>query len=90
MRRKTWPVAAVAALAAVTVTGVVLVMSGTKQQALAAQQPSENTAKVEKRTLSAMVSQGGILTYRARSDGSPYSVINQAQGRTRRCPSWAG
>ena len=27
-----------------------------------------------------MVSQGGTLTYRARSDGSPYSVINQARG----------
>ena len=35
---------------------------------------------MERRTLSATVSQGGILTYRARSDGSPYSVINQAQG----------
>ena len=37
-----------------------------------------NTAQVERRTLSAMVSQAGTLTYRARSDGSPYSVINQA------------
>jgi hypothetical protein len=27
-----------------------------------------------------MVSQAGTLTYRARSDGSPYSVINQARG----------
>ena len=27
-----------------------------------------------------MVSQDGTLTYRARSDGSPYSVINQAGG----------
>jgi peptidoglycan hydrolase-like protein with peptidoglycan-binding domain len=27
-----------------------------------------------------MVSQGGTLTYRARSDGSPYAVINQARG----------
>jgi Putative peptidoglycan binding domain len=27
-----------------------------------------------------MVSEGGILTYRARSDGSPYTVINQARG----------
>jgi hypothetical protein len=36
--------------------------------------------KVEKGKLSAMVSLNGILTYRARSDGSPYSVINQSQG----------
>jgi hypothetical protein len=80
MRRKTWALGAAAALAAVTVTGVVLAMSGTKQQALAVQQTPTNTAQVERRTLSAMVSQGGILTYRARSDGSPYAVINQAQG----------
>ena len=80
MRRTTWPLATAAALAAVTVIGGVLVMSGARQQALAAQQVPANTAQVEKRTLSAMVSQGGILTYRARSDGSPYSVINQAQG----------
>jgi HlyD family secretion protein len=80
MRRNAWPLAAAAALVAVTVIGGVLVMSGARQQALAAQQAPTNTAQVEKRTLSAMVSQGGILTYRARSDGSPYSVINQAQG----------
>jgi hypothetical protein len=80
MRRNTWPLAAAAALAAVTVIGGVLVMSGARQRALAAQQVPTNTAQVEKRTLSAMVSQGGILTFRARSDGSPYSVINEAQG----------
>ncbi|HEV7450176.1 MAG TPA: HlyD family efflux transporter periplasmic adaptor subunit [Pseudonocardiaceae bacterium] len=80
MRRRTWALAAAVVLAAVAVSGGVLVMSGARQQALAAQQVPTNTAQVEKRTLSAMVSQGGILTYRARSDGSPYSVINQAQG----------
>jgi hypothetical protein len=80
MRCHTWPLAAAAALLAVSVIGGVLVMSGARQPALAAQQVPTNTAQVEKRTLSAMVSQGGILTYRARSDGSPYSVINQAQG----------
>jgi hypothetical protein len=72
--------AAAAVLAAVAATGGVVVMSGGRQQALAAQQASANTANVEKRTLSATVSEAGILTYRARSDGSPYSVINQAQG----------
>jgi hypothetical protein len=35
---------------------------------------------VERRTLSAIVSEPGTLTYRARPDGSPYSVINQAGG----------
>jgi hypothetical protein len=39
-----------------------------------------DTVKVEKGELSAMVSQGGTLTYGARSDGSPYPVINYARG----------
>jgi hypothetical protein len=42
--------------------------------------------KVETRDLSAVVSQDGILTYGARSDGSPYSVINQANGIYTRLP----
>ena len=87
MRRKTWVLAAAAVLAAVAVTGGVVVMSGAKQAALAAQQPPANTAKVERRTLSAMVSQAGTLTYRARSDGSPYSVINQARGTYTELPA---
>ena len=74
-------------LAAITATGGVVVMSGARQQALAAQQASVNTANVEKRTLSAMVSEAGILTYRARSDGSPYSVINQAEGTYTKLPA---
>jgi hypothetical protein len=66
----------------------VLVACGAKQQALGAQQsPSANTGAVEKRTLSAMVSQPGTLTYRARSDGSPYSVINEAGGSYTRLPA---
>jgi hypothetical protein len=34
-----------------------------------------------------MVSQAGILTYRAQSDGSPYSVINQARGAYTKLPA---
>jgi hypothetical protein len=61
-------------------------MSG--QRTLAAQQArSANTATVEERTLSAMVSQPGTLTYRAQADGSPYSVINQAQGTYTELPA---
>ena len=55
-------------------------MSGAEHPTAAAQAPPANTAKVEQGELSAMVSQDGTLTYRARSDGSPYSVINQARG----------
>jgi hypothetical protein len=80
MRRKTWTLSAVAAVAAVTVTGGVVVSSGTKRASAAPRPLPVGTTRVEKRTLSAMVSQGGILTYRARPDGSPYSVINQARG----------
>ncbi|HWH11148.1 MAG TPA: peptidoglycan-binding domain-containing protein [Solirubrobacteraceae bacterium] len=79
--------AAAAVLAALTVTGSVVVMSGGRQQALAAAQPPANTAHVEERTLSAMVSQAGILTYRAQSDGSPYSVINQTRGTYTKLPA---
>jgi peptidoglycan hydrolase-like protein with peptidoglycan-binding domain len=79
--------AAAAVLAAVTATGGVVLMSGAKQQALAAQQPPAHTAQVEKRTLSAMVSQAAILTYRARSDGSPYSVTNRARGTYTKLPT---
>jgi hypothetical protein len=78
--RKTWVLAAVAVLVAVTATVGVVVMSGAKQATPAAQEPAANTVQVEKGTLSAMVSLNGILTYRARSDGSPYAVINQASG----------
>ncbi len=42
---------------------------------------------MERRTLSATVSQAGTLTYRARSDGSPYSVINQARGTYTKLPA---
>jgi hypothetical protein len=87
VKRNAWVLAAAAVLAAGTATGGVVVMSGARQPALAAQRVSANTASVAKRTLSAMVSEAGILTYRARSDGSPYPVINQAHGTYTRLPA---
>jgi peptidoglycan hydrolase-like protein with peptidoglycan-binding domain len=80
MKRKTWVLAGAAVLAAVAATGGVVVASGGKEATAAAQEPPANTMKVEKGELSAMVSLDGTLTYRARSDGSPYSAINQASG----------
>ena len=71
--------AAAAVLFAATATGGVVAMSGADQATSARDTPA-NTAKVEKGELSAMVSQDGILTYRARPDGSPYPVINRAGG----------
>ena len=72
--------AAAAVVAAITVTGAVAVTSAAKPATSAARPAPANTAQVQKRTLSAMVSQPGILTYRAQSDGSPYSAINEARG----------
>jgi hypothetical protein len=72
--------AAAAVVAALAAIGGVVVMSDAKQQAAGAQQSPVNTANVQRMTLSATVSQPGTLTYRARSDGSPYSVINRAEG----------
>jgi hypothetical protein len=77
---------AVAVAVAVTATGGVLVMANATQATQAAQEPPANTAKVKRGKLSAMVSVDGTLTYRARSDGSPYSVINQALGRYSELP----
>jgi hypothetical protein len=88
--RKTWVLAAAAVLVAVAATGGLVVMSSAKQAPAAAQEPAANTATVEKGKLSAMVSQYGTLTYRARSDGSPYSVINQARGIYTKLPNDGG
>jgi hypothetical protein len=79
--------AGAAVLAAVIATGGVVVMSSAKQATPATQVPSAYTVKVEKRELSAMTSQDGTLTYRAQSDGSPYSVINRARGTYTKLPS---
>jgi len=62
--RKTWLLAGGAVLVAVAATGGVVVMSSAKQAPPAAQEPPANTVKVEKGTLSAMVSLNGTLTYR--------------------------
>ncbi len=85
MKRKTWVLATAAGLVAATATGVAL-MSSAKQASPITQEPPANTATVENRTLSAMVSVDGTLTYRAQSDGSPYSVINQAPGTYTQLP----
>ena len=78
MTRVSWALTAAAVLVAAT-CGVV-VMSGAEHPTAVARALSADTVEVELGELSAMVSQGGTLTYRARSDGSPYPVINQARG----------
>ena len=87
MRRKRTTLGAAAVLVAVVAIGTVAVLPGARQATAAAQQPTANTATVEKRTLSATVAQAGTLTYAARSDGFPYSVINRARGTYTRLPA---
>lgn len=84
--RKRWVLAGAVLLVAVAATVGVVVMSGAKQATPAAQETAVNTATVERGKLSDMVSQYGTLTFRARSDGSPYSVINQARGTYTQLP----
>jgi peptidoglycan hydrolase-like protein with peptidoglycan-binding domain len=67
--------------------GGVAFLAGAKPTAATAQHPPASTVKVEERELSAVVSQDGILTYRALPDGSPYSVINQAGGIYTKLPA---
>src|SRR5205807_7520002 len=84
--RKTWvPAGAVVLLAAAAIGGVVAT-SGGGHATPAAQASAVNTATVDRGTLSDIVSQYGILTYRARSDGSPYAVINRAGGTYTKLP----
>ena len=80
MRRRTWAVAGAVVLVAGTAISGVVAMSGGGHATAAAQEPPVNTGTVERGTLSDVISQYGILTYRARSDGSPYAVFNQARG----------
>jgi hypothetical protein len=80
MTRKTWIMAGTVVLVASIVTGVAVLVAGAKQATSATTEQPANTAPVEQRELSAMVSVDGALSYRAQSDGSPYSVINQASG----------
>jgi hypothetical protein len=87
VKRKRWVLAGAAVLVAVTATAVVVAMSSATQATAAAQAPPPNTAKVERGRLSDMVSQYGTLTYRARLDGSPYSVINRARGIYTKLPN---
>lgn len=79
--------AGAAVLVAVIATTGVVVMSSGKQATPAAQDRTPNTAKVEMGKLTAMVSVDGTLTYSAQSDGSPYSVINQARGTYTKLPA---
>jgi hypothetical protein len=84
--RKRWVLAGAVFMVAVATTGGVVAMSSAQQATPAAQAQPAKTVNVVRGKLSAMVSMHGTLTYRARSDGSPYSVINQARGTYTKLP----
>jgi hypothetical protein len=67
-------------LVAVVAIGAVAALSANGPSAKVAPTASVNTAAVQRGALSAAISQDGILTYRARPDGSPFTAINQARG----------
>ena len=85
--RRTWVPAAAVVVVAVAATVAVIAVSGGEQATPAARQLQVNTATVERGKLSDLVSQYGILTYRARSDGSPFAVINRAGGTYTKLPT---
>jgi peptidoglycan hydrolase-like protein with peptidoglycan-binding domain len=80
VKRKTWVVAAAAVVVVVAVIVGVVVLAGADHATSSAQAAPTNTAQVVRGKLSAIVSHDGTLTYRARPDGAPYAVINQARG----------
>lgn len=86
MRWRSWLVAGTVVLVA-TVAVVAIFTSGGSPSAAAAQRAPVSTATVQRRELTATVSESGVLTYRARADGSPYSVINQVRGIYTKLPA---
>jgi peptidoglycan hydrolase-like protein with peptidoglycan-binding domain len=80
VKRKTRVLTAAGVVVVAAVIGGVVVLSGSDHTTSAAQAAPTNTAQVKQGKLSAVVAHDGTLTYRARSDGSPYAVINQAHG----------
>ena len=77
MRRKAWVLAGAAVVVA---TAVVLVATSGSEGTAPAARGVVTTAEVTRGTLPSLVSANGMLTHRARPDGSPYVVVNQATG----------
>lgn len=85
--KRTIPLLAAGIVLVAAVAAVVMATSGASQPAAAAQRSPLSTARVERRGLSATVSESGTLTYRAHADGSPYTVINQSHGTYTKLPA---
>jgi multidrug efflux pump subunit AcrA (membrane-fusion protein) len=79
VKRTTGVLAGAVLVVVAAVVGAAIVLPGA-DHATAAQAAPASTATVQRGRLTAVVSQDGTLTYRARADGSPYAVVNQAHG----------
>jgi hypothetical protein len=79
MRPRTLGLTAAVIVAAAAASASAIATSSTAPVS-AASEPPASTATVERGKLAYMVSLYGILTFRARADGSPYTVVNQARG----------
>ena len=77
--------AAGAAAVLATLAIVVRPSAGGSSESASGDPPA--TAKVERGRLALQVSATGTLTYAAKADGSPYSVVNQASGVLTALPS---
>jgi hypothetical protein len=86
VKPKRWVLAGAAVVVAVTATGALVAISSAQHATPAAQDHTANTVAVQKGKLSAIVSLDGTLTYRARTDGSRYPVINHASGTYTQLP----
>ncbi len=80
MRKSRLLAAAIVLVAAAAVIGGLVAASGGGRASEAAQAVTVNTATVNRGNISDLVSQYGILTYRAQADGSPWVVINRTRG----------
>jgi hypothetical protein len=78
--RNRWVLAGAAAVLVAVATAGAVARTVANQPPPAAPVPPTTTATVQRGPLSATVSVEGTLTFRARSDGSPYLVVNRASG----------
>src|SRR5205807_5679963 len=85
--RRTWVAVGAVALVAAAAISALVATSGGGRAGTTAQESPVNTGTVERGSLSDAVSEYGTLTYRARSDGSPYTVFNEAHGTYTELPA---
>jgi peptidoglycan hydrolase-like protein with peptidoglycan-binding domain len=78
--RSRWALGAAGLLVGAAIVGGVVISSSGGAADQADRSQRAQTARVERGPLSTKVNLSGILTYRARPDGSPYAAVNQASG----------